>query len=242
MLTIIRIPLLILWIALSAIWGILIGLLRPFDPRNVHAMTEVLKHGLKIVGVKVEVRNRESVKQHLPCVFISNHQDNFDIFIGASAIPERTVSMGKRNIIYIPIFGLFYWLSGNILIDRKNKRSAFDTMDDVAKTIKSKNKSVWIMPEGTRSRGRGLLPFKKGPFITAIKAEVPVIPVAVSNYVGKLHFNKWHAGKIIIDILPAISTAGKTINEVNDLKDQCHHVINTAINRLDAELANNSRE
>jgi 1-acyl-sn-glycerol-3-phosphate acyltransferase len=237
MLTIIRIPLLILWIALCAIWGILIGLCRPFDPRNVHSMTNVLKHGLKIVGVEVEVRNRSSMNQHLPCVFISNHQDNFDIFIGASAIPERTVSIGKRNIIYIPIFGLFYWLSGNILIDRKNKRSAFDTMDDVAKSIKGKNISVWIMPEGTRSRGRGLLPFKKGPFITAVKADVPIIPVAVSNYVGKLNFNKWNAGKIIIEILPAISTAGKTIEDAVMLKDLAHKALKDTIDNLDAELA-----
>lgn len=240
MLFIIRMPLLFLWIAMSAMWGILMGLMRPFDPRNVHAMTDILKHGLKIVGVEVEVRNKASMNQYLPCVFISNHQDNFDIFMGASAIPERTVSIGKKNLIYLPIFGLFYWLSGNILIDRKNKRSAFDTMDEVAKSIKAKNTSVWIMPEGTRSRGRGLLPFKKGPFITAVKAEVPIIPVAVSNYVGKLKFNKWHAGKIIIEVLPAILTAGKTIDDAIDLKDQAHSALKNAIDRLDAELAKKS--
>jgi 1-acyl-sn-glycerol-3-phosphate acyltransferase len=241
MLIIIRFPLIIIWIALCAIWGILVSLARPFNPKNIHAMTKLLQYGRFIMGVKIELRNKAVMDTYLPCVFISNHQDNFDIFPGAFAIPKRTVSIGKRNIIYIPLFGLFYWLSGNILIDRKNKRSAFDTMDDAARAIKAKNTSVWIMPEGTRSRGRGLLPFKKGPFITAVKAGVPIVPVAISNYVGKLNFNKWHAGTIIMEVLPAISTSDKTINDAIDLKDEAFRVLSEAINRLDLEIKTNEK-
>lgn len=238
MLKIVRFPIILFWVALSAFWGMVVGFCRPFNPRNISSMSRVLQLGKIIMGVKIEMRNRASMDQYRPCVFISNHQDNFDIFPGAYAIPDRTVSIGKRSIIYIPFFGIFYWLSGNILINRKNKRSAFDTMDDAAKAIKSQNLSVWIMPEGTRSRGRGLLPFKKGPFITAIKAGVPIVPVAISNYVGKLDFNKWDAGKIIIEVLPGISTEGKTMNDALALKDEAHAVLSAALKRLDLELAN----
>ncbi len=65
----------------------------------------------------------------------------------------------------MPLFGQLYWLSGNILIDRKNRTRAFETMAETARKIKEKCLSVWIFPEGTRSRGRGLLPFKLGHFI-----------------------------------------------------------------------------
>ena len=241
MLKVIRFPLIIIWIGIAALWGVIVSLCRPFDTRNVKAMTNILRHGRKIMGVKIEMRNREIMDQNRPCVFVSNHQDNFDIFPGAFSLSDKTVSLGKRSLIYIPIFGQFYWLSGNILIDRKNKKSAFSTMDAASEAIKEKGISVWIMPEGTRSKGRGLLPFKKGPFITAIKSGQPIVPIAISNYVGKLDFNKWHAGKILIEVLPPISTVGKTIDDVNELKDKAFSMMSAAILRLDHEILN-SRE
>ena len=183
------------------------------------------------------MRNEHIMNENRPCVFISNHQDNLDIFAGAMALPPRTVSIGKRDILYIPFFGLYYWLSGNILINRSNKRKAFETMDIAANTIKNKNISVWIMPEGTRSRGRGLLPFKKGPFITAIKAGVPIVPVAWNNYILEgVNLNKWHSGTIIMEALPPIPTAGLTVEDAGMLKDKAFDIMREEIAKLDAEV------
>lgn len=236
MLLAIRIPLILIWIALSTTIGVLIAIFRPFHPSNIKATTNTLKYGRYILGIKIIVRNRHIMDENRPCIFISNHQDNLDIFGGAEAIPDRTVSIGKSSIVLIPFFGLFYWLSGNILINRQNKKSAFQTMDIVAQKIKDKNISVWIMPEGTRSRGRGLLPFKKGPFVTAIKAQVPVVPLAWNNYLKDLNLNRWHAGTIIIEVLPPISTTGMGMGDVNALKDEAYHKMEAAIARLDSEL------
>ena len=101
-----------------------------------------------------------------PCVFIANHQHNLDLILSASLVPFKTFGIGKKSIKWLPIFGTAYWLAGNILIDRKNRASALASMREVEKSVQRKGISVWIMPEGTRSKGRGLLPFqKKGPFI-----------------------------------------------------------------------------
>jgi 1-acyl-sn-glycerol-3-phosphate acyltransferase len=154
-------------------------------------------------------------------------------------LPKQTVAVGKRSIILIPFFGVFFWLSGNILINRKNKKRAFQTMDVVADAITSKKISVWIMPEGTRSKGRGLLPFKKGPFITAIKAQVPIVPIAISTYTKHLKLGHWSAGKIIIQVLPPIPTAGLTLEDVNQIKDQAFHLIKETIDHLDHEIESN---
>lgn len=236
MLIAIRIPLVIIWIIFSTMVGIIVCLIRPFNPKNIKVTTNLLQYGRYILGLKLELRHAEIADQQRPCIFISNHQDNLDIFPGAYCLPDRTVSIGKKNILWIPFFGMYYWLSGNILIDRKNKRSAFETMDIAAKTIKEKNISVWIMPEGTRSRGRGLLPFKKGPFITAIKAGVPIVPFAWSNYVKHINLNKWDAGTILMEVLPPISTSGLSIDDATDLKDRAHAIMAEAIKRLDAEV------
>jgi 1-acyl-sn-glycerol-3-phosphate acyltransferase len=208
---------------------------RPFNPNNVKHVSNLIWHGIKILGIEMEVRN-EHFFNAAPFVVVSNHQENMDVFAGARAIPARTVSLGKKSIIFIPFFGLFYWLSGNILIDRKNKKSAFGTMDFAAKQIIEKNVSIWILAEGTRSKGRGLLPFKKGAFITAIKAQVPIIPVAISNYKGNIHFNKWNAGKIIIEVLPQISTLNLTMQDADELKNLAHSQIKNKLEELDREL------
>ena len=239
MLLLLRIPLICLWIVITTVIGILACILRPFNPKNIRVTTQLLQYGRYILGLKIILRNYDIMDANRPCVFISNHQDNLDIFAGAMALPPRTVSIGKRDILFIPFFGLYYWLSGNILINRSNKRKAFETMDVAANTIKNKNISVWIMPEGTRSRGRGLLPFKKGPFITAIKAGVPIVPVAWNNYIIEgVNLNKWHSGTIIMEALAPIPTAGLTIEDAGALKDQAYNIMKVAIAKLDAEVKN----
>lgn len=235
----IRIFFYILWVVFACTLGIFAGLLRPFSAKNTKFVSELIKSGRHLLGVKVTMRNKELMDAHRPCVFISNHQDNMDIIPGTYAVPDDTVTIGKRDILYIPFFGLFYWLAGNILINRSNKKAAFGVMDQAAAQIRDRKISVWIMPEGTRSRGRGLLPFKKGPFITAIKAGVPIVPVAISSYIRHLNFKKWNSGQILIDVLPAVETTGLKPKDATALKDKCHAMMVEAVAKLDREVENN---
>ena len=236
MLMIFRIFLVIIWTAIAATVGIIACLIRPFNRKNIKITTNILHYGKYILGMKIIIRNKDILDTSRPCVFISNHQDNLDIFAGAFILPKDTVSIGKKDILLIPFFGLYYWLSGNILIDRQNKRKAFQAMDIAANNIKEKKISVWIMPEGTRSRGKGLLPFKKGPFITAIKADVPIVPVAWNNYIQDINLNKWHSCTIILEVLAPLSTKGLKFEDATKLKDESYTIMAEAIARLDAEV------
>ena len=237
MLLILRIPLICIWIMITTAIGIVACIVRPFNPKNVRVTTRLLQYGRYILGLKIILRGEQIMNDNRPCVFISNHQDNLDIFAGAMALPKRTVSIGKRDILFVPFFGLYYWLSGNILINRGNKRQAFETMDIAAGIIKNKKISIWIMPEGTRSKGKGLLPFKKGPFITAIKAGVPILPVAWSNYIIEgVNLNKWHSGTLIMQALDPIPTTGLTIQDAGMLKDKAYDLMKAAIEKLDVEV------
>ncbi len=227
-----------IWVGFSCLIGICVSVIRPFDTRNIKIATNILSFGRHFLGIKIELRNKDILDKYRPCVFISNHQDNLDIFPGSYTVPHYTVTIGKRSIIYLPFFGQFFWLTGNILIDRSNKKKAFETMDEAANAIKNKKLSIWIMPEGTRSRGRGVLPFKKGPFVTAIKAQVPIIPIAFSPYGNNINLHKWNSGKIIVEVLDPIHTQGLTLDNVNEIKDQAFHMIAQAVSRLDHELKN----
>ncbi len=212
---------------------------KPFWKNHVHYVGKLIGLGRLILGINLVIKNKEVIATHPPCVFISNHQHNIDVFIGGSVAPHSTVTIGKKSILYLPFFGIVYFLSGNILINRSNKKSAYETMDSAADSIRKKELSVWIMPEGTRSNGRGLLPFKKGAFVTAIKAQVPIYPIAISEFHKTLNFNKLVSGKVLVEALEPISTQGLTMNDVDELRKIVEDKMRVKIQQLNQE-ANHS--
>ncbi|CBW26535.1 putative acyltransferase [Halobacteriovorax marinus SJ] len=200
-------------------------------------MSRMVRLGTKILGIEVIKRNTQIMEENRPGLFISNHQHNIDVFLACEILPDRTVSLGKKSLRWIPLFGQFYWLSGNVLIDRKNKRRAHGTMDQVGEAIRERNTSIWMMPEGTRSHGRGVLPFKKGAFFTAINAQIPITPICISTYNTGLDFSKWKAGKVIIEVLDPIPTKGLTKRDVGQLCETTYQLVKNKVAQLDSELA-----
>jgi 1-acyl-sn-glycerol-3-phosphate acyltransferase len=84
----------------------------------------------------------------------------------------------KHEIDQIPVLARAFRMGGFIPIDRRNKESALRSIELGAESLRAGN-SFLIFPEGTRSRTAELLPFKKGGFVMAIKAQAPIVPVAV---------------------------------------------------------------
>lgn len=95
---------------------------------------------------------------------------------------KKLSGIAKKEIFYIFPFGPTAYLGGVIPIDRQSAKSAHKTLDRCAQLVKHENVKLFIYPEGTRNPNRGFLPFKKGAFITAIKAQVPIIPMVQSHY------------------------------------------------------------
>ncbi|MFT5452528.1 MAG: 1-acyl-sn-glycerol-3-phosphate acyltransferase [Enterobacterales bacterium] len=217
--------------------GLLISIIRPFNANNVWSTTHLMGHPMRIImGLKYVARNIENIEVCKPCVYISNHQNVIDIVSGSIILPRRTVSLGKSTIVWIPIFGLFYWLSGNILINRSDKKKVKQSMTKVTNAIRNNNTSVWIMPEGTRNLGKGLLPFKTGAFKTAITAGVPIVPICFNTYARTADFNKFSAGTIACQVLKPIPTVGLSNSDANKLAKQCFNLMDETINKLDQEF------
>ncbi len=210
-------------------------LIRPFHRDNVHHTAKYMGKVSKILGLDIEIRLPESVKNIGPVVYICNHQNSYDIFTVSSAVQPGTVSVGKKSLKWIPFFGQMYWLTGNILIDRKNKNKAMNTIDLTAKKIREKKLSVWLFPEGTRSYGRGLLSFKTGAFRTAAKAEVPIVPICASNTHKTIDLNRWDNGKMIIEFLDPIYLSGEDKEKIRALANTTRKAMLSKIIALSAE-------
>ncbi len=221
LLAVIRFILMTLALVIVCSISILYCLIRPFHRNNVYHTARFLGKIPTLLGVEVEVRIPDSVKNIGPVVYGANHQNSYDLFTHANAVLPGTVSVGKKSLKWIPFFGQMYWLTGNILIDRNNTNKAMNTIDLTADKIKRNQLSVWMFPEGTRSRGRGLLPLKTGAFRTALQAGVPFVPICASNQHGTIKLNRWNNGKIIIEFLDPIYIGDEnlraTVTDVREL-------------------------
>ncbi|WP_108653027.1 1-acylglycerol-3-phosphate O-acyltransferase [Dongshaea marina] len=237
MLKLIRIVLLALFIVISAVFGCIYCLFRPRNHKNVHTMARFFFWATRFLGVKVRLKVADEIKELGSAVYIANHQSNFDIFVLTGAVQPGVVSVGKRSLAWLPFFGQLYWLSGNILINREKQRKAADTIRQVVESIREKKgMSVWMFPEGTRSRGRGLLPFKNGPFHTAVQAEVPVVPVVCSDYVGQIDLNRWNNGEILIEIMPPILKDAPQRESARKLNIHCRRLMEGKLEELNSQV------
>lgn len=191
-----------------------------------------------LLGIKLKLIDNAHLTQTkaFAKVVIGNHQNTYDLFTISKAVDSGTVSIGKKSIRWIPFFGQLYWLAGNILIDRNNKMSAKETINQITQKIVSNNLSVWMFPEGTRSRGKGLLPFKLGAFNTAIQAGVPIVPIVMSS-TSSFSLNKLNNGYAIVQVLDPIPTENLTLKDAKSLAQQCHRLIEAKIAELDLQVS-----
>lgn len=138
-------------------------------------------------------------------IFMSNHQSNFDILALLAAMPRRFYWIAKKELFEIPLFGHSMRRGGYIPLDRSDGRKALQSLDEAAATIRQ-GKSVVLFPEGTRTTDGKLLPFKRGGFVLARKADVPVIPVTIngSGRINPANQFRLYSGDISITIHPPV--------------------------------------
>ena len=127
-------------------------------------------------GVTVRIVGESNIPANTPVVYVSNHQSWFDIFLLAGRLAGQVRFVAKKELTKVPIFGRALRTTGHISIDRQDRKAAFSAYEEAAQAIRGGMSAV-VFAEGTRSRTGELLPFKKGPFVLAIAAQVPVVPV-----------------------------------------------------------------
>lgn len=222
---------------LICIFGSIYCLCSPRNPRHSYFFGRLFAKLTPLFGLKVETRLPANAGKIGNCVYIANHQSNYDLITAAGAVQMGTVTVGKRSLVWIPFFGQLYWLTGNILIDRNNRAKSHGTIAQIVEQMKKRDLSIWMFPEGTRSRGRGLMPFKTGAFHTAVATGFPIVPICVSTTTNKIKLNRWHNGLVIVEMLPPIDTTGYHKDNIRELAEYCRNIMIDKIAELDKEVA-----
>lgn len=171
-------------------------------------------------GVKVVVHGAEYIDANRGTVYASNHLSWFDIFAVASVLPRYTF-VAKAELRRIWMFGWGAEGAGVVFMARENRKSAFDIYAEVAAKVKG-GLSVIVYPEGTRGNDYSLRSFKKGPFVLAIQAGAPVVPVVVYGTREIMPKGAWlvRSGTVHVHLLPPVATTGYDYEHRHDLMNE----------------------
>lgn len=131
--------------------------------------------------MQLTVAGTELVPGGRAYVYMSNHQSHIDIPVIFHTIPSPTVRMvGKRELFRIPVWGQALRAAGFICVDRTDRRAAIASLDEARRQVED-GVSIWIAPEGTRSRTGAIGPLKKGGFHLALATAAPIVPIAIDG-------------------------------------------------------------
>ncbi|MDR0557293.1 MAG: 1-acyl-sn-glycerol-3-phosphate acyltransferase [Treponema sp.] len=133
-----------------------------------------------LTGCKLTVKGREHIPQQGGVCFVSNHGSIFDIALILAYAGRPFGFIAKKELIWLPCINMWITLLGGFFLDRKNIRKALDIINKGVKNIQ-KGGAMIIFPEGRRSRGQGLLPFKAGAFKLATQSNAIIVPAAIAG-------------------------------------------------------------
>uniref|UniRef100_A0A0M3I4B1 1-acylglycerol-3-phosphate O-acyltransferase n=1 Tax=Ascaris lumbricoides TaxID=6252 RepID=A0A0M3I4B1_ASCLU len=151
--------------------------------------------------------------------------------------PENCVVLLKSSLRFVPGFNICTFLSNSIYINRFNKAEAHKSLIKVADAIIKENRKVWIFPEGTRSSNGTMLPFKKGAFVIARQAKIPIVPLVISSYKNFYDMSEFkfdYGGRVIIEALPAVDTS--EFENIDELIAKCRKIMEEAYKRINDEI------
>ena len=177
---------------------------------------------VRAVGVRIKVKGTERIPPGT-VIFAANHTSSVDPPAVVGAIPRRIAILLKRSLFGYPIVGQAFHLAQFIPVDRFDRDSAIISLEKATDAIKS-GQSFLIYPEGTRSPDGRLQEFKKGTAVMAIKAGVPLVPIACSNAhrIMKKRELKIYPGEILVEFLAPIDSTQYSLEQRETLSQRLH--------------------
>jgi 1-acyl-sn-glycerol-3-phosphate acyltransferase len=226
----IRTTYILLWIVLTTFFWGLTAIVTSFFTRTgnpVHRVAGIWARSILFASrIKVTVNGLANIDPTQSYVYMSNHQSNFDIPVLLAYLPVQFRWLAKAELFNIPIFGRAMRGAGYVKIDRFNRESAFESINEAAAKMKN-GVSVMIFPEGTRSLDGKIRSFKKGGFVMAVDAGVPIVPIVLKGTwtIMEKSSLKINTGEVSLNIEPPIATTDYTRENKDDLIKSVRAVI-----------------
>lgn len=162
-----------------------------FEPRQYDRFVKWLcRSFLKLLFIRVETIGLEKIDPGKTYLFMSNHVNIFDVFLLYGHIPNFARGVELDDHFRWPIWGQVITRFGNIPISQKYYQSALESLSKAEAALKN-GTSIIILPEGHRTKDGKLLPFMRGPFLLAQRADVDIVPMAMVGAFEIKRVNHW---------------------------------------------------
>jgi 1-acyl-sn-glycerol-3-phosphate acyltransferase len=203
-----------------------------------HLLARFWANSILWVGrIKITVTGTEKLDPDQSYIYMANHQSNADIPLLLGRLPVQFRWLAKAELFKIPIFGQALRGVGYISIDRSNRKSAFESLERAARSIRN-GTSVLVFPEGTRSRDGRILPFKKGGFVLSVDSGVPIVPIIIRgtrDILSKGHF-MIRPAPVTMEIMDLVETADYTRKSKDQLLDRIRSIFIENVATVGQEL------
>ncbi len=188
---------------------------------------------LWVSGIRVTVKGSSNLDPGKSYIYMVNHQSNADIPILLGRLPVQFRWLAKAELFKVPILSHAMKGCGYISIDRSNRKSAFESLEKAAGTIRG-GTSVLIFPEGTRSVDGEIRAFKKGGFVLAVDAGVPIVPIVINGSWSIMPKKSLliKSTQVEMHILNPITTINYTRKTKDDLLEHVRDVITEHLEHL----------
>lgn len=212
---------LVVYVALVGPPGLLLALLFGWMSPLYHLGSLGVRGALWLTGIRFHVVGREHIQTNRSAIYCVNHTSNVEppiMFLVLDALFPRLRIVYKAELHGVPILGRGFDLVGFVPIQRGNREQSSHAIETAARGL-AEGYSFLVFPEGTRSRAGELLRFKKGGFIVAIKAQAPIVPVAISGARAAMRKGSpiiWPV-TVHVRIAPPVETAGLTLADRDGL-------------------------
>jgi 1-acyl-sn-glycerol-3-phosphate acyltransferase len=180
---------------------------------------------LRVVGIRVRAEGVENIPAGV-CIFAANHISAIDPLTFIPVIPRRVAILVKQELFRIPLLGTAMKLAQFVPVDRGDREAAAASVDLSVERLKS-GLSFAVYPEGTRSPDGRLRPLKKGAFVMAVEAGVPIVPVSIAGAQKIMRKGSWKisAGDVTVRFGPAVDGSEYTTESRDELRERVESLI-----------------
>lgn len=174
----------------------------------------------------VKVVGLENLDTSRVAIYAVNHISAFDIPVLYANLPFQFRILAKQELFRYPFVGGHLKRSGQFPVDQTNARASIRSLGRAIESLKSGMPLV-IFPEGGRAADGHIMPFMSGAFYASIKAQVPIVPMAIVGTFETLRMNSFHIRPhdLLLLVGDQISPAGYTIREMDALAAETQRVI-----------------
>lgn len=210
------------------------------DGRRQHMIAHTWARALVgITGCSLTVRGMENLQKHPVAVYASNHTSYMDTPVIFASLPFQFRILAKKELWPIAFIGWYLERSGQIPIDTVNPHATMSSLGVGVKALRA-GMPLFVFPEGGRTTSGELMPFLSGAAYLAIRAQVPLVPIALSGVYDLLpiHTRHFFPGELTLSAGEPIETKGMTPRQVEDLTAR----LRTAIEGMLGEPMENHAE